>query len=77
MNQDTQAGGIEDRAEARKRAQECAAEIAEVLARFECSILPFIAEPEPVGRDGSKLIIQASYGVVPNPPTTTAQADDA
>ena len=28
--------------------------------------MPYIGEPEPVGRDGSKLIIQASYGIIPD-----------
>jgi len=60
------ASNPEDRAAARARAIACGEEIAAVLKKHSCRIMPYIGEPEPVGRDGSKLIIQASYGIIPD-----------
>ena len=54
------------RQEARERAQTCGQEIAEVLRKHKCRILPFIAQPEWIGDDGAKALIQASYGIVPD-----------
>lgn len=51
--------------DARARAQACYAEIAQVLQKHRCIIQAVIQEPEPVGRDGSRVQLQAAYGVIP------------
>lgn len=53
------------REEARARAAACGAEVEKVLEKHRCKILPFITNPEPVGVDGSRVIIGASYGIFP------------
>lgn len=50
----------------RERAARCGAELAEVLKKHRCRIVPFLTEPEPVGTDGSRVILGASYGVYPD-----------
>lgn len=52
-------------AEARQRAELCFSEIALVLQRHRCHIQPFLRGLEPVGNDGSRALIAASYGIVP------------
>lgn len=52
--------------ELRARSAECFAEIKLVLAKFDCRIVPFLLEPEPVGQDITKMLVTASYGIVPN-----------
>ena len=52
--------------EMRERAAACGAELAKVLEKHRCRIVPFLAPPEPVGNDGSKIIVSASYGVYPD-----------
>ena len=56
----------EMREAARARAMKCGQELADLLAKHRCRIVPYIAEPEPVGRDGAKLMIQAAYGIIPD-----------
>ena len=50
---------------ARERARECGAELEAVLAKHRCRIVPFLNSPEPVGNDGSKAIVSASFGIFP------------
>jgi len=50
---------------ARARAEECGRELETVLAKHRCRIVPFLNAPEPVGNDGSKAIISASFGIFP------------
>lgn len=52
-------------AAAKDRARACGAEIAEILRRHRCRLVPMILDPEPVGRDGSGVIVRASYGIFP------------
>lgn len=49
----------------RERSRACYAEVAAVLAKHRCRIVAFLTAPEPVGTDGAKAIIGASYGIVP------------
>ena len=56
----------EMREAARARAIKCGEELSEVLKKHRCRIVPYIAEPEPVGRDGTKLMVQAAYGIIPD-----------
>lgn len=51
---------------ARERAHACGQEVAEVLRKHRCRILPYITQPEWVGQDGAKALIQASYGIMPD-----------
>ena len=53
--------------EARARARACGQEIADVLAKHNCRIAPFLLPLEPVGHDGARALVQASYGIIPNP----------
>lgn len=55
----------ETQEEARQRAEQCYSEIAPILARYRCHIQPFLRPLEPVGNDGSKALVTASYGIVP------------
>lgn len=41
----------------------CRAKLREVLAEYGCRIVPYLTRPEPVGTDGSRMIIGADYGV--------------
>lgn len=50
---------------ARMRAERCGREVAAVCERHNCRIVPFLNQPEPVG-DGSKVLLSASYGIIPN-----------
>jgi hypothetical protein len=54
---------VED--EMRQRAHECGLKIEQVLASFRCRIVPYLMPIEPVGRDGSRALVQASFGVIP------------
>lgn len=45
-------------------AQACSAEIAEVLARHGCRLVPYIAQPEYVGQAGRTIQISADVVVV-------------
>lgn len=54
------------REEARKRAETCGKEIEAVLRKHRCRIVPFLTTPEPVGTDGSKIMLGASFGIYPN-----------
>lgn len=55
------------RAEAKKRAEECTEAVKEALAKHHCRIVPFLLPAEPVGTDGSRALIAASYGIAPDP----------
>jgi hypothetical protein len=52
--------------EAQQRAHECGQRIQQLCADYRCRIVPFLRAPEPVGVDGSRMLIQASYGVIPD-----------
>ncbi len=52
--------------EMRERAAKCGAEVAEVLKKHRCQIIPYLTPPEPVGTEGSRAIIGASYGIYPD-----------
>lgn len=54
------------RQEAQQRAAACGRELAAVLDRYRCRIVPFLRPLEPVGHDGSRALVQASYGVIPD-----------
>lgn len=54
------------RKETQERAAECYREIQAVLEKHRCRIAPFITAPEPVGNDGRRIILGASFGVVPS-----------
>jgi adenosylmethionine-8-amino-7-oxononanoate aminotransferase len=60
-----------------QRARECFEEIKKVLDKHSCRILPFISEPEPVGQDAAKMLISASYGIVPIQPPAEPQEESA
>lgn len=55
----------ETQEQARRRAEQCYAEVAQVLARYRCHIQPFLRPLEAVGVDGSKALVSASYGIIP------------
>ena len=52
--------------EAQQRAQECGQRIMQLCAEYRCRIVPFLRPLESVGVDGSRALIQASYGVIPD-----------
>lgn len=54
----------ESREEMRKRAQLCGDEVLTVLAHHRCRIVAYLLPLEPTA-DGTKAIVQASYGIVP------------
>jgi hypothetical protein len=54
------------RAEAAQRAASCGRELAEVLKKHRCRIVPYLLPLEPVGHEGSRALVQASYGVIPD-----------
>jgi hypothetical protein len=55
------------RQEAMARAHECALAVQEVLAKFNCRIMPRIdvADIEPVGHGGNKIQIESTYWIAP------------
>jgi len=57
-------GTDEQRADAACRAKECGQEIAEALAKYGCNIVP-ILNSELVGQSGQKVLIWATYSVIP------------
>ena len=59
------AATTDPRAEARQRAVDCGKAIEAALQAHRCRIVPFILPPEPVGNNGEKMLLQASFGVVP------------
>jgi len=61
--------------EARERAEACGREVMDVLARYACQIVPFIANCEPVGHDGRKAMISTSYGIIPNAVPATSDEE--
>lgn len=48
----------------RQQARQCYAEIAQVLAKHACRIVPLLTQPESVGADGSAVLIRATFAVV-------------
>ena len=52
-------------AETQARAELCGRELARVLTRHRCRIAPYLLPPESVGQDGSKAILQATFGIAP------------
>lgn len=38
----------------------------QLCAEYRCRIVPFLRPLEPVGMDGSRALLQASYGVIPD-----------
>jgi hypothetical protein len=55
------------RAEAAQRAELCGREVETVLAKHRCRILPFLQPLEAIGADGSKAVVSASFGIIPDP----------
>lgn len=53
--------------QARSRAQRCHEAIAAVCAEHHCRVVAMLRDPEPVGRDGSTVQLQAAYAIVPDP----------
>ena len=51
---------------ARQRAEACGRAVEAILTEHRCRIVPYLLPPEPVGTDGSRAIIGASFGIVPN-----------
>lgn len=56
----------ETRMQTHARARTCHAEIVQVLERHRCRIVAVLTAPEPVGTDGSRALIGATYGIVPD-----------
>jgi hypothetical protein len=54
------------REDMRQRAEACGLELQSVLAKHRCFIQPFLQPVEPVGNDGSKAMLTASYAVLPH-----------
>jgi hypothetical protein len=54
------------RQDMRQRAEACGAELQQVLTKHRCFIQPFLQPVEPVGNDGSKAMVTASYAVLPH-----------
>jgi len=55
----------DQQAEARARADACAKEVAAVLTKHSCNIVPMLAS-EGVGQGpGMKLLLSATYGILP------------
>jgi hypothetical protein len=50
--------------EMRARAQQCGREIEMILQRHRCTIQPFLRQ-DPVGQDGARMMVQASFVVAP------------
>lgn len=46
------------------RLNACAQEISDILKKHRCRIQAYIATPELVGTDGSKVMMAAAYGLV-------------
>lgn len=61
------AAPIDPRKEAVARAEKCGRAIEAVLREHRCRIVPYLLPPEPVGQEGTKALLQASFGVVPEP----------
>lgn len=57
----------EQRVEAAQRAERCGRELETVLAKHRCRILPFLQPLEAIGADGSKAVVSASFGIIPEP----------
>ena len=51
--------------EARARADRCHRIIQQVLAQHQCRLAPIILPFEPIGNDGAKALIQATFAIVP------------
>lgn len=49
------------------RAEACWRVMQQVLATYQCELRVFIADPEPVGRDGGGMLLRPSFGIHPNP----------
>jgi len=47
----------------RERAECCGKELEALLLKHRCRIVPFLTPPEPVGTDGSRAMIGASFGI--------------
>ena len=62
-------GAHETEEQARARAERCGLAITEVLRDHRCRIVPYLLPIEPVGRAGSKGVIEAAFGIVPEEPT--------
>jgi len=60
----------DDRPEAAQRAEACGREIEAVLAKHRCRILPFLQPLEAIGADGSRAVVSASFGIIPDPSPT-------
>jgi hypothetical protein len=60
-------GTSDERAQAHARAQQCSDAIGAALTKFHCRLVPYVTEPEPVGRDGTKMQIGAAVTIIPDP----------
>lgn len=47
-----------------ERAAACGEAIKAALAKYRCRIVPYLLDPEPVGQDGSRIMLTATYGLV-------------
>lgn len=65
-NEPTVESQLTPQQQAQQRAQECGQRIMQLCAEYRCRIVPFLRPLEPVGVDGSRALIQASYGVIPD-----------
>lgn len=59
--------GVSEEDEMRRRVQECQTEIAKVLNRHHCHIVPYLLDPQEVGTGHRTIQISAAYGIVPLP----------
>lgn len=57
----------ETRAETIARVKSCDQEVYAVLEKWHCRIDAYQVEPETVGKDRKKLIMEAAVGIFPNP----------
>ena len=51
-----------------QRLARCTEELGAILTKYDCRIVPFLKPIESVGAGGTKALIEATFGVMPNPP---------
>jgi hypothetical protein len=54
------------REDMRERAEACGREFQEVLTRHRCFVQPYLQPLDPVGNDGSRAMVTASYAILPH-----------
>lgn len=60
-------GTADERAAASHRAALAGQEIQQVLAKHSCRLVPYLKPVEAIGTDGAKAIIEAAFGIIPDP----------